>query len=167
MTTRLHAALASLGAASLVFFAAASLVQASGKSPEARALERAIKLLPQRPDVPIRFIDPDLAADPEAIRKVDAFLVREKDGRLRQAIYLNRDCAVVQNAIQGRDIDIAILATVIRHEQEHLRGANEPDARRAERDFFRTLIQGGRVPVDEGVAYLNILQTAYRLREGV
>lgn len=62
---------------------------------------------------------------------------------------------------------IAILATVIRHEQEHLRGANEQDARRAERDFFRRLIQGGRVPVDQGVAYLNILQTQHPLREGV
>jgi hypothetical protein len=127
-------------------------------------VERAIKLLPQRPTAPIRVIDPDLAADPEAIRKLDAFLVREKDGRLRQAIYLNRACAVVENAIRGRDIDI--LAAVIRHEQEHLRGASEEQARRAERAFFQTLIRAGRVPVDEGVAYLNVLQTHYRLREG-
>jgi hypothetical protein len=84
----------------------------------------------------------------------------------RQAIYLNRDSGVVQKAIHGRDLDIAILATVIRHEQQHLRGANEQDARRAERDFFRSPIQGGRVPVDEGVAYPNILQTHYGLREG-
>lgn len=132
-----------------------------------RAVERALKLLPERPSVPIRVIDPDLAADSEAVRKFDAFLVEEKDGRVRQAIYLNGESAVVRNAIRGRAIDIAILAVVIRHEQEHLRGAKEPEARRAEQDFFRRLIKDGRVPVDEGVAYLNVLQTAYRLREGV
>ena len=116
--------------------------------------------------VPIRVIDPDLAADPEAVRKVDAFLVREEDGSLRQTIFLNGDSAVLRNAVQGRQIDIAILAIVIRHEQEHLRGAKEQDARRAEQDFLRRLIRDGRVPADEGVAYLNILQTQYGLRVG-
>lgn len=165
MTTHVRAALAGLAAAGLAI-AAPAPVQASRNGPEARAVGRAIKLLPQRPSVPIRVIDPNLAADPEAVRRVDAFLIRESDGRLRQAIHLNSECAVVRNAIRGRAIDIAILATVIRHEQEHLRGADEDQARRAERDFFRTLIQAGRVPVDEGAAYLNVLQTQYRLREG-
>jgi hypothetical protein len=164
MTTHSFAALAGL-AASLALLA--SPAQASGKGPETRAVERAIALLPQRPSVPIRVIDPDLAADPEAVRQLDAFLIRESDGRLRQAIHLNRESAVIQNAMRGRDLDIAILAMVIRHEQEHLRGAREREARRAEQGFFRQLIRDGRVPVDEGVAYLNILLTHYPLREGV
>lgn len=165
MTTHSLAALAGLAGSLLAFVATPA--DAAGKGPEARAVERAIQLLPERPSVPIRVIDPDLAPDPEAIRRLDAFLVREKNGRLRQAIYLNRDCEVVANAIRGRDIDVAILAAVLRHEQEHLRDGSEQQARRAERDFFLALIRGGRVPVDEGAAYLNVLQAHYRLREGI
>ena len=139
--------------------------QAGGKSPEARVLERAVRLLPRLPSVPVRFIDPDLAADPEAIRRLDAFLVREADGKIRQAIYLNRRSSVVERAMAGRDIDIAILAAVIRHEIEHLRGAGEREARRAEREFFQRLIFTGKVPAEEGLAYLHDLTHAYRLRE--
>ena len=129
-------------------------------------LERALALLPQRATVPVRLIDPDLAADPEAIRRLDAFLVRERDGRIRQVIYLNRRSSVVENAMRGRSIDIAILAAVIRHEQEHLRGAGEQQARLAERDFFQGLMLAGHVPVDEAMAYLDVLRKHHRLREG-
>jgi hypothetical protein len=139
---------------------------AAQKGPEARLLERALALLPQRPTVPIRLIDPDLAADPDAIRRLDAFLIRERDGRIRQAIYLNRRSPVVENAMRGRAIDIAILAAVIRHEQEHLRGADEQQARLAERDFFQGLMLAGHVPVDEAMAYLAAMKKNYRLREG-
>jgi hypothetical protein len=134
--------------------------------PEARALERALVLLPQPPAVPIRYIDPELAADPAAIRRVDAFLVREPDGTIRRVIYLNRRSALVEKAIAGRDIDVAILAAVIRHEQAHLAGAGEPEARRVEREFFKALVFAGKVPVEEGLAYLRELTHAYRLREG-
>jgi hypothetical protein len=164
MTTHLHAALATLTVALAV--AASPCDAQNAKGPEGRAIARALKLLTKPPTVPIRVIDPDLAPDSAAIRRVDAFLVREKDGSLRQAIYLNRESSVVENALRGRDIDIAILATVIRHEHAHLAGASEEEARRVERDFFQGLIQAGRVPVDEGVEYLHVLVTAYRLREG-
>lgn len=160
-----HVLRAGLAAGLLAFVVASSAAQ-SARGPEGRALERALALLPQRPTAAVRLIDPDLAADPDAIRRLDAFLVRERDGRLRQAIYLNRSSPVVENAIGGRAIDIAILAAVIRHEQEHLRGANEDQARRTERDFFLRLVQDGRVPVDEGLAYLEVVQKHYRLREG-
>lgn len=153
-------------AAGLLAFVVASSAAQTVKGPEGRTLKRALELLPERPTVPVRLIDPDLAADPDAIRRLDAFLVRERDGRIRQVIYLNRRSSVVENAIRGRTIDIAILAAVIRHEQEHLRGANEDQARRTERDFFLRLVQDGRVPVDEGLAYLEVVQKHYRLREG-
>ncbi len=166
MTTHLRATLVTLALA-LIAAAAAPCEAQNANGPEGRALARAMKLLPHPPKVPIRMIDPDLAPDPDAVRGVDAFLVREENGKLRQAIYLNRGSEVVEKAIQGRDIAIAILATVIHHEQAHLAGAGEEQARRAERDFFRSLVQAGRVPVDEGVAYLHVLLTAYRLREGV
>lgn len=135
-------------------------------TPEARALERALGLLPERPTVPIRYVDPELAADPVAIRRVDAFLVREPNGTVRRVIYLNRRSTIVEKAIAGREIDVAILAAVIRHEQEHLAGAGEAAARRVEREFFKALIFTGKVPAEEGLAYLHDLTHAYRPREG-
>ena len=160
-TTALPLALAALLAA------AAPQPQASaGKAPEDRALERALKLLRPPPTVPVRFIDPELAADPQAIRQVDAFLVREAGGGLRPVIYLNLRSPIVVNAVRGREIDIAILAAVVRHEQEHLRGGSENQARVAEREFFQRLIFAGRVPLEEGLAYLHDLARNRRLREG-
>jgi hypothetical protein len=128
--------------------------------PEFHAFERAIKLLPNPPEVPVHFIDPELAPDPDAVRRLDAFLIREPDGRVRQVIYLNSRSAVVRNATGGKDIDLAILAAVIQHELTHLRGAGEPEARRVERDFFQRLIFEGRVPVEAGLTYLADLARA-------
>jgi FAD/FMN-containing dehydrogenase len=165
MRHHVHALRAVLAAGLLAVLAASSAAQAT-KGPEGRTLERALALLPQRPTVPIRLIDPDMAADPDAIRRVDAFLIRESDGRIRQVIFLNRRSSVVENAMRGKAIDIAILAAVIRHEQEHLRGADEQQARLAERAFFQGLMLAGHVPVDEAMAYLDVLRKHHRLREG-
>ena len=139
---------------------------AAAKTPEARLLERALKLLPEPPAVPVRMIDPDLAADPDALRRLDAFLVREANGKVRQVIYLNRRAAIVENALAGKDVDVAILAAVIRHELEHLRGAGEREARLAERVLFQRLIFVGKVPVAEGLAYLADLEQDRQIREG-
>ena len=124
------------------------------RDPEARMLERATRLLPGRLDVPVRLIDPELAADPEAIRRLDAFVVREADGGLRRVIYLNRRAVIVERALVGTDLDVAILAAVIHHEREHLRGAAESEARRSEREFFQSLIRAGHVPSDLGRRHL-------------
>jgi hypothetical protein len=166
MTTHLHAFRIALVAATLVFTGLTPWAEAAEKRPEIRALERALKLMPQPPSVPIRFIDPELAADPDAIRRIDAFLVRDAVGKVRQVIYLNRRSAIVENAIAGRDIDIAILAAVIRHEQEHLRGGTEKNARQVEREFFQSLVFAGHVPTEEGLAYLRDLEQHHQLREG-
>jgi hypothetical protein len=139
---------------------------ACGKGPEARLLQRALNLLPEPPTVPVRLIDPDLSADPGALRRLDAFLVREPNGRIRPVIYLNRRAAIVENALAGKDVDVAILAAVIRHELEHLRGGSERQARRAERDLFQRLIFVGKVPVAEGLAYLHDLEQDRQIREG-
>ena len=113
----------------------------------------------------MRYIDPELAPDPDAIRRVDAFLVRELDGTIRQVIYLNRKSSLVEKALVGKDIDIAILAAVIRHEVEHLRGGGEPEARNAEREFFQHLMFVGHVPLNDGLAYLADLEQHHHLRE--
>ena len=112
------------------------------------------------------MIDPDLAADPDALRRLDAFLVREANGKVRQVIYLNRRAAIVENALAGKDVDVAILAAVIRHELEHLRGGGEREARLAERVLFQRLIFVGKVPVAEGLAYLADLEQDRQIREG-
>jgi hypothetical protein len=166
MTTHLQAFRILLVAATLGFAALTPRAEAAEKRPEIRALERALRLLPKPPSVPVRFIDPELAADPEALRRIDAFLVREANGKVRQVIFLNRRSAIVENAIAGRDIDIAILAAVVRHEQEHLRGGTEKDARLVEREFFQSLVFAGHVPTEEGLAYLRDLEQHHQLREG-
>lgn len=135
------------------------------KTPEARLLERALKLLPEPPTVPVRLIEPDLTPDPGALRKLDAFLIREANGDIRQVIYLNRRTAMIDKALAGRDVDVAILAAVIRHEQEHLTGGSEHEARRAERDLFQRLMFAGKVPIAEGLAYLADLAQNRQLRE--
>jgi hypothetical protein len=150
----------------LTTFLSAFAQMAAPRTPEAKLLERAVRLLPESPNVPVRFIDPDLAADPEALRSLDAFLVRERDGKVRQAIYLNRRSAVVEKALAGRDVDVAILAAIIRHELEHLRGGGEREARRAERALFQRLMFDGKVPVAEGLAYLSDLEQDRQIREG-
>ena len=150
----------------LLVVAAWTPVDAAPKTPEARLIERAVKLLPEPPAVPVRLIDPELTPDPAALRKLDAFLVREPNGKVRQVIYLNRRTAIVENALAGKDVDVAILAAVIRHELEHLRGGGEREARRAERDLFQRLIFVGKVPVAEGLAYLADLEQDRQIREG-
>jgi hypothetical protein len=165
MTSHMHALHLSLAAGVLALIAAAPSMAASPNGREGRVLERASKLLPQQPAVPVRLIDPELAADPWALRRVDAFVVREPNGDLRQIIYLNRRSAMVENALAGKAIDIAILAAVIRHEQEHLRGGTELEARKVEREFFQRLVFTGRVPLEEGLAYLHDLEQQHQLRE--
>ena len=150
----------------LVTVPSTSAHAAAQKGPEARLLERALKLLPEVPAVPVRMIDPDLAADPDALGRLDAFLVREANGRIRQVIYLNRRAAIVENALAGKDVDVAILAAVIRHEMEHLRGGGEQEASQAERIVFQRLIFVGKVPVAEGLAYLADLEQDRQIREG-
>jgi hypothetical protein len=103
------------------------------------------------------LIDPELAADAKAVGSVDAFVVREASGEFRQVIYINSRSAVMQRAMRGQTIDLAILAAVIGHEQEHLRGATEPEARRAERLLFQRMITAGLVPTDDGLRHLRDL----------
>jgi hypothetical protein len=165
-----HAALRTTSFLSAVGLVLAVSVPGAGaqaaRGADARALERALRLLPARLDVPVRLIDPELAADPEAIRRLDAFIVQEPNGGLRRVIYLNRRAGVFERALIGADLDVAILAAVIHHERQHLRGAGEREARRSERVFFQSLILAGCVPIDAGLRYLAELERGGPLREG-
>lgn len=123
-----------------------------------RAIERACALLPNPAGYEIALIDPALAGDPAAIRRLDAFTVRDADGRLRPKIYLNLESELVRQASRGDDLYLAALAAVIIHEIEHLRGGSEEMARRAERRFFEDLVAHGRIDRVEGQRYLALLR---------
>jgi hypothetical protein len=123
-----------------------------------RALERARALVPLQQPYAVVLIDPDLAGDPDAVRRLDAFIVRENDGRLRPKIYVNRDSAIMQQATHGNDFYVSVLAAVIVHEFEHLNGGDEQSARAAERRFFEGLIAQGHVARSDGLRYLDLLR---------
>lgn len=128
---------------------------------EARALENAIALAALEPGVRVIVIEPDLAPDPEPLRRLDAFIVREADGSLRPVIYLNRRSEILREAAAGSTLYVGVLAAVLHHEARHLSGASETEARRAELAFFNRLISLGKVSADLGHRYLQLLnQTA-------
>jgi hypothetical protein len=132
-------------------------------SAETAVLERVVRLLETRPNVRLLVVDPELAPDPAAIRRLDAFIVREPDGSLRPAIYINGRSELFEDARRGSVLHVAVLAAVIHHEAEHLRGGDEDAARRAELTFFESLILRGLVDSVEGHRYLADLERAQRL----
>jgi hypothetical protein len=127
------------------------------RSVEWRGLERALRLVHVDPRWRVVLIDPELAPDPTPLEALDAFIVREPDGRLRPVIYINRRSAIVQQATAGSALYVDVLAAVIHHEAQHLDGASEADASRAEQQFFRSLIGKGTVPVSTSLRYLSVL----------
>lgn len=133
-------------------------VRAQGRSPEARAIARAIALLPSTMDVPVVPIDPELSAQPGALRGLDAFIVREDDGRVRRVIYVNARADIVRRAVEGSRLFLAVLASVLHHEHQHLQGRDEQSARRAERLMFEALMARGDVDPREGTRYLRALE---------
>jgi hypothetical protein len=132
--------------------------KARGADSAQRVLERARALVREGREYQVVVIDPELAADPERVRSLDAFTVREDDGRLRPRIYINGESAIIQEATRGNDFYISVLAAVIVHEIEHLRGGNEQTARLAEMRFFQTLIAQGRIARSDGQRYLDLLE---------
>lgn len=132
----------------------------AGDGPEASrehgALQRALRLVRVEAAVSVKLIDPDLAPDPEPLRRLDAFVVREPGGALRPVIYINLRSETVRHATRS-DFGVAVLAAVIHHEWHHLKGASETEACRAEVAFFRSLVNRGLVGRGPGGEYLRLL----------
>jgi hypothetical protein len=124
---------------------------------EAAALQRALRLVRVDASVRVVLVEPELAPDPEALRSLDAFTVRQADGTLRPVIYVNRRSLIVQAGASGSDFYVKVLAAVIHHEARHLEGASESEACRAEMEFFRSLVARGEVPSVAGLSYLQLL----------
>ena len=114
------------------------------RAAEWRGVERALRLVTLDPRWRVALIEPDLAPDPELIARLDAFIVRENDGRFRPVIFINRRSAILQRATAGIALAVEELAAVIHHEAEHLAGGSEIDAREAERAFLQSLVGGGQ-----------------------
>lgn len=108
-------------------------------------------------------IDPQLAADPGALEVLDAFVVREADGRLRPVVYLNARSELMQHAARGSRVHLHLLAAVIVHETHHLEGASEAEARRGEAAFIERLVREQRVSPQVADRYLEELNKAMRL----
>lgn len=125
---------------------------------ERAVVNEALRLIPAGKTLSVAVVDPDLTGDPAAVRRLDAFVVRESNGEIRQTVYLNRESRIMRAAVKGSDFYVKVLAAVIHHEAAHLAGLDEPAAARAEREFFHELISKGLVPEAEGLAYLRCMQ---------
>jgi len=122
-----------------------------------RVLERALRVVTLDAGITARLIDPDLAADRDSVRRLDAFVVREPGGMVRPVIYVNCRSEIVRQAAAGVNLYVIVLAAVIHHEAQHVTGASEDDARRAEAEFFRSRVRRGDVSPAVGEAYLELL----------
>jgi hypothetical protein len=126
--------------------------------PERLVLQRVLDLLPPHFNYALVVIDPEGVPDSAAVRRLDAFTVREMDGTMRLKIYLNRESPVVREAVKGTDFYIKVLAAIVVHERAHLAGGTEADARQAESRFFADLMARGLVRPEDGDRYLAVLR---------
>jgi hypothetical protein len=131
-----------------------------GGSREKAVVAAALTFVPNAPRLKVRAIEPDLTGAPSDVRSLDAFVVRERDGSLRQVVYLNCESAMFKAAVRGDALQVKLLAGVIFHESCHLRGMDEEQAGAAERGFVADMIQRGVIPTKEGLAYLRLMARA-------
>ena len=139
---------------------------ASAQIPDDGRLKRAITGATALADLPatvrVVAIDPELAAEPSALRGLDAFVVREADGQLRPVVYLNARSELLRRAARGSKVHMHLLAAVVVHEVHHLAGASEVEARRGEADFIERLVRQQRVSPQVAGRYIEELSRAMR-----
>src|SRR3954453_23945117 len=133
-------------------------VAVTGPEPERQALRDVLEILPRDFDITVSIIDPEAVPDPAAVRRLDAFTVKEPDGSLRRKIYVNRESEVLREAMKGNDLYLKVLAAIIVHESAHLSGASEDRAQTAENAFFASLVARGLVNPSDGQRYLAALR---------
>ncbi len=131
---------------------------------EKATVAAAVKFVPNAHHLMVKAIDPELTGAPSDVWKLDGFVVRERDGSLRQVVYLNCESAMFKAAAPGSVVHVRLLAAVIFHESCHLRGMNETEAGAAERGLLVEMIQSGLIPAKEGMAYLREMARASNVR---
>jgi hypothetical protein len=133
-----------------------------GGAGEVAVVRAAQTLVPDGDRLTVRAVDPELTGDPGNVRKLDAFIVRERDGSIRPIVYLNCRSELFQEARRGSRFHVKILAAVIAHEACHLEGGDEAQARQAERNFVTGLIRRGLLAEVEGALFLRQLERSIR-----
>lgn len=120
---------------------------------ERKAIAQAMRLLVRLPDR-VAVIDaeqarPDVKA---TLLRLDAFTI--KGSRI---VYLVRQSALLQGAVQRQAFHIHALASVIWHEMAHAEGADEREARRREQSLWTTFVRDQRVDEVTALRYLEAL----------
>jgi hypothetical protein len=131
-------------------------------SRDAATIAAAVRLVPDGRRLTVRAVDPEATGDPAVVRRLDAFVLRDRNGDPRPVVYVNCRSATFEAAAAGSDFYIKVLAAIIHHERCHLDGLDERAAVAAERVFFVGLIQAGLVPAAEGLAHLRLLDHTLR-----
>jgi hypothetical protein len=120
---------------------------------ERKAIAKAMRLLARLPER-VAVIDaeqarPDVKA---TLLRLDAFTI--KDSRV---VYLVRQSALLQGAVQRQPFHTCALAAVIWHEMAHTEGADEREARRREQSLWTTFVRDQRVDDVTALRYLEAL----------
>jgi hypothetical protein len=116
------------------------VVDGSTAVAERKAIAQAMRLLarlPERVAVDAEQARPDVKA---TLLRLDAFTIRGS-----RAVYLVRQSALLQGAVQRQAFYTYAPASVIWHEMAHAEGADEREARRREQSLWTTFVRDQRV----------------------
>lgn len=120
---------------------------------ERKAIAEAMRLLVRLPER-VAVIDaeqarPDVKA---TLLTLDAFTIKGS-----RVVYLVRQSALLQGAVQRQAFHTYALASVIWHEMAHAEGADEQEARRREQSLWTTFVRDQRVDEITALRYLEAL----------
>ena len=154
-------AVAGLGLGSMETFALAgpqaveSRIVADGPTAigERTAIAEAMRLLARLPER-VAVIDaeqarPDVKA---TLLMLDAFTIKNS-----RVVYLVRQSALLQGAVQRQAFYTYALASVIWHEMAHAEGADEREGRRREQSLWTTFVRDQRLDEVTALRYLDAL----------
>ena len=113
-----------------------------------------LAMLPRKP-VLVMVADAE-AASPEVratLRRLDAFVMKGRTG-----IYVVKQSAVLQGALQGSAVHQRILASILWHEMAHLAGADEREAQRREEELWTRFVRDQQVDAVTALRYLQLLK---------
>ena len=120
---------------------------------ERQAIAEALRLLARLPER-VAVIDaqqarPDVKA---TLLRLDAFTIKDSG-----VVYLVRQSALLEGAVQRHAFHTYALASVIWHEMAHAEGADEREARRREQSLWTTFVRDQRVDEVTALRYLEAL----------
>ena len=117
------------------------------------AIDRASRMLPQQPDK-IVIVERSTASSQHAGGpRSEAFVNLGEP-----TVYLVRQGATLQRALEGPGIFDFALAAIIWHEMAHAEGLDERRAQEQEEDLWKQFVQRGLVDSGVGLTYLDELR---------